>query len=334
MRIVDAESLRTALPMSEAIAAVRWAYTAASTGRAVLPQRIHLSPNGGSDITLVMPAFVEASTDGCFTNSLAVKTVSVFPGNRALGVATILGGVMVLDPTTGACIGLVDGASLTAIRTGAGSAVATDKLAREEASTVAIFGNGAQAATQLEGICAVRSIRTGWIFGRDPAKVEAFCARLAGRFGITADLRIAETPGQALADADIVCTATGSTSALFQDDELKPGAHINAIGAYRPDMTEIPATTMLRARIFVDHCRSSLSEAGDLVQPIASGVFDEAHIVGEIGALLAGERIGRQDRRQITLFKSVGMAAQDAVCATVAVRNAEQNQLGVSLQWN
>ena len=315
--------------MAEVIDAVRWAYVAASTGHAVLPDRIHLSPPGTKNVTLVMPAFVESSPDGQFLASLAVKTVSVYPENLQVGLAAILGGVLVLDPATGACLGLVDGASLTALRTGGGSAVASDVLALPDASTVAIFGSGAQAATQLQAICSVRTIRTAWIFSRTPAHAEQMCGKLAGQKGIPDNLKVARTANEAVAEADIICTATGSLEPLFDDQDLKPGVHINAIGAYRPDMVEIPATTVARARIFVDHLASALHEAGDLVHPIRLELIDETHIVGEIGSLVAGRIVGRRNDKEITLFKSVGMAAQDAVCASLALRNAELRGLGM-----
>jgi ornithine cyclodeaminase len=241
---------------------------------------------------------------------------------------------MVLDPATGACIGLVDGASLTAIRTGAGSAVATAALSNDDAETVAILGAGVQAETQLEGVCAVRNIRKVWICARTKARAEHLCARLASRLGIPADVRVVDTSREALKDADIVCTATGARSALFEDRELKPGAHINAIGAYRPDMQEVPAVTVQRARVFVDRLDAAMLEAGDLIRAMEAGLIDGSHITGEIGALLSGELIGRQDRRQITMFKSVGMAAQDAVCSALAVRNAETLRLGVDVKWD
>ena len=273
-------------------------------------------------MTLVMPAYVAASPDGLFPASLAVKTVSVYPENPSLGLATVLGSILVFDPPTGAPVGLVDGAALTALRTGAGSGVATEALARRDAETVAIFGSGAQAATQLMAVCAVRNIRKAWVFSRSSERAEEMCARLQGHDRLPTDLTVATSARQAIEDADIVCTATGSLSALFEDDNLKPGTHINAIGAFRPDMQEIPPATVKRARIFVDHLSSVLQEAGDLVQPLRLGQIEKNHLVGEIGSLLAGRLTGRQNAQEITLFKSVGMAAQDAVCSTLAIRNA------------
>jgi len=334
VRILDAEAVRTVLPMADAIEAVRWAYIAASAGKAVMPARIHLSAPASNDVTLVMPAFVEASPDGKFPASLTVKTVSVHPGNEALGLATVLGSVLVLDPATGACLGLVDGASLTALRTGAGSAAATDALARQDAETVTIFGAGAQAESQLRAICAVRQIRRVWVINRTLERAEQMCKRLSDTDGIPAKIRVARNAEEALEDADIVCTATGSYRPLFNDCDLKPGVHINAIGAFRPDMQEIPVETVQRARVFVDHRESVLHEAGDLVQPIRSSAINESHIGGEVGALLSGEVIGRQDPHEITLFKSVGMAAQDAVCAAFALRRACELGIGSIAKWD
>src|SRR5579872_35357 len=176
--------------MEEAIRAVRWAYLASSTGKAVMPQRLHLSLGGGSDTTLVMPAFVPASPDREFGPSLAVKTVSVFTGNLAKGLPSVLGGVLVLDPETGACIALLDAASLTAIRTGAGAAVATEALALPEADTLGVIGAGGQAASQIEAICCVRPIRKVLIFDRNLDRAEALRDQAKG---FAAEVTVAQT---------------------------------------------------------------------------------------------------------------------------------------------
>ena len=147
------------------------------------------------------------------------------------------------------------------------------------------------------------------------------------------DIRIAETTREALRDADIVCTATNSQHPLFEDDALKPGAHINAIGAFRRDMQEVPPATVCRARLFVDRLGAALKEAGDILQPLEAGLFTADHIAGEIGTALAGSIPGRQSPEQITLFKSVGLAVQDAVAGTVAATRAREMGLGQYVEW-
>ncbi|MCW3052211.1 MAG: putative ornithine cyclodeaminase [Chthonomonadales bacterium] len=328
MRILDAEAVRAALPMAEAIAAVRWAYVAFATGKVTMPPRIHLPLVSEGSVSLVMPAVVAASPEGRYPACYAVKTVSVCPANAAQGLPVIQGGVLVLDPETGGCLALLDGAALTALRTGAGSGVATELLARPDATTLAVLGAGGQAAAQMEAVCAVRPIETVWLFDRARGKAEELGARWAGRNGIPLDIRVAGTVQEAVRDADVVCTVTTSRSALFEDVDMKVGAHINAIGAFRPDMQEIPFATVGRARLFVDSREAVLHEAGDILLPMQAGLFGADHIVGEIGAALGGLLVGREREDQITLFKSVGMAAQDAVTAAVALRRAEIAQIG------
>jgi len=329
MRILDAEAVRAALPMAEAIAAVRWAYIAYATGQVMMPPRIHLPLVGEGAVSLVMPAVVQASPDGVYPACYAVKTVSVCPANAGRGLPVIQGAVLVLDPETGGPLGLLDGAALTALRTGAGSGVATELLARPDAGTLAVLGAGGQAAAQMEAVCAVRRIETVWLFDRTRNKAEELRSRWAGRNGIPLDVRVAATAQEAVREADVVCTVTTSRAALFEDADVKVGAHINAIGAFRPDMQEIPFATVGRARLFVDSREAVLHEAGDILLPMRAGLFGADPIAGEIGAALGGLVAGREREDQITLFKSVGMAAQDAVAATVAMRRAEVAEVGV-----
>jgi alanine dehydrogenase len=333
MRILNRDEVRAALPMAEAAKAMRWAYTAWSTGRVTAPPRLHLHLPEGEAVSLFMPAYVAAEPGGAFPAALTVKAVSVFPDNPRRGLASIQGAVLVLDPDTGRCLALLDGAALTAIRTGAGSAVATDALARPEAATVAVLGAGGQAAAQILGVCTVRAITTVRIYNRTRSRAEALAASLAGQEAIPKDVLVAATAREAVQEADIVCTATSAPVPLFDDSDLKPGVHINAIGAFRPDMQEIPAETVRRARLFVDNRAAVLAEAGDVVQPLQAGLIDAAHILGEIGEVLCGRISGRQNPHEVTLFKSVGMAAQDAVAATVALSRAQAQGLGQLVRW-
>jgi len=333
MLILNAADLRAALPMMDAIPAVRWAYAAFSAGTAVMPPRLHLAIPGTDAVSLCMPAFLPDAPDAPVPAALIVKAVSVFPANASLGLKTVQGAALVLDPATGECLALLDGAELTAIRTGAGSGVATDLLARPDGCTLAIIGTGAQALTQVQGICAVRPIQQIRIFGRDRIRAERFAARLAKLSYAHFAIWIAGSVGEALRDADIVCTATTASEALFKDTDLKPGAHINAVGAFRPDMWEVPAAAVLRSRLFVDSRAAALKEAGDIVQAIEEGVIGPGHITGEIGELIDGRVEGRRSADEVTLFKSVGMAVQDAASAAVALANAQARGIGQRVSW-
>jgi ornithine cyclodeaminase len=328
MLLLDAQTVYQALPMTQAIAAMKSAFAALSAGQAEVPLRSRLERLPQEGITLCMPAFV-----GGKDASLTVKVVSVFPQNGALGLPVVLGAVLVLEPETGRPIALLDGASLTALRTGAASGAATDLLSRPHSRVVAVFGAGAQARTQLEAVCAVRPIETAWVYSRTPARAEALAAELAGQRGIPSDVHVACSARQALADADVVCTATTSGQPVFADADLKPGAHINAVGSYTPEMQEVPAETVQRALVVVDSRQAALAEAGDLLVPVRQGLIPAEHIHAELGEIILGRKAGRTESKQVTLFKSVGLAVQDAAAAALACRNARALGLGRKVPW-
>jgi ornithine cyclodeaminase/alanine dehydrogenase-like protein (mu-crystallin family) len=329
MLLLTAEDVRKALPMNEAIEAMKKAYASLSGGTAVVPLRTRLSIPDSEAISLFMPAFVN-SPEG---DALAIKAVSLFPTNPGRGLAYIQAAVLVFDPETGQAIALLEGSSLTAIRTGAGGGAAIDLLSRPESRVVAIFGAGAQGRTQLEAACTARAIEAAFIFDPNPDKAELFAKDVRGKGAIPRDVRVAGSVQEAIQDADIVCTATTATKPVFEDRFLNTGTHISAVGSYTPEMQEVPAETLQRARIFVDSRSASMEEAGDLIQPIRAGLFDETHIAGELGEVVLGRVPGRQSPEQITYFKSVGIAAQDAMAAQVALTNARQMGLGTEVDF-
>jgi ornithine cyclodeaminase len=331
MLLLDADNVRRALPMAQAIAAMKSAFAALSAGQAEVPLRCRLDVALHQGTTLCMPAFIAGTEE-----ALAVKVVSVFGRNASLGLPAIAGAVLVLEPHTGRPVALLEGGTLTSIRTGAASGAATDLLSRPDSRVVAVFGAGAQARTQLEAVCAVRSIQTCWVYNRTSSRGEALVAELAGqpgRGGICADLRVAISPQQALADADVVCTATSSPQPVFADADLKPGAHVNAVGSYTPEMQEVPPATVQRALVVVDARAAALVEAGDLLAPIRQGLITAEHIHAELGEIVLGRKAGRTSDGQVTLFKSVGLAVQDAAAASLACRNARAQGLGQEVPW-
>ena len=331
MLILNATDIRQALPMPLAIDAMKQAFAAFSDGKALVPPRIHLPIAPHSGISFIMPSFVDA--DATSDQALAVKVVSLFDGNHARGLARIQAAVIVLEPDTGRPIALLDGAMLTAIRTAAASGAATDLLARRDCRTVALFGAGVQAITHLFAMCAVRPIEKIFVYGRTPSKVAALIAEFAGRPAIPAELIAADSPQQALQDADIVCCTTTSKEPIFDDADLKPGVHINAVGSYTPQAREVPPETVRRALVVVDSRHAAWEEAGDLIQPMQAGVIGREHIHAELGELVLGRKSGRSDDQQVTFFKSVGLAVQDAVAAQVALKNAARLKLGQEVAW-
>ena len=322
LRILNATDVHRALPMSIAIKVMKEAFAQLSTGRAIIPLRTRIDVKKQAGVVLFMPGFLEE------TKSLAMKVVSVFPNNITKALPTIHALVIIIDADTGQPVALLEGAKLTAIRTGAASGAATDLLARPESKTVAIFGSGTQARTQLEGVCAVRLIESVWVYDIDIGSVEAFAAEMAGQGNIPNDIHIAVNPDEAVVEADIICTATISPTPVFNGKVLKPGTHINAIGSFTPTMQEIDAVTISRSVVVVDSRQAVLEETGDLIIPIQIGVITPDWIHAELGEVITGDKPGRISSDQITLFKSVGVAAQDAIAAQQALFGAMEAGLG------
>ena len=328
MLILSADEVRRALPMNEAIEAMKKAYASLSDGTAQVPLRTRLPLPGGEALSLFMPAYV-STEEG---NALAIKIVSLVPTNPSRGLAYIQAAVLAFDPDTGQAIALLEGSSLTAIRTGAASGAAIDMLARPESRVVAIFGAGAQGRTQLEAACTARQVETAFIYDADPNKANLFAAEMKGK-GFIKEIRVASRSQEAIENADIICTATTSNRPVFDDQYVKSGTHISAVGSYTPEMQEVPPETLQRAKIFVDSRSASLEEAGDLIQPMRMGLFDQTHICGELGEVVLGRVPGRQSAEEITYFKSVGIAVQDAMAAQVALNNARKMNIGKEVEF-
>jgi ornithine cyclodeaminase len=325
LRILTAEDVRRALPMATAIAAMRDAFRELSAGEAEVPLRSRLDVSQNAGVTLIMPSYLKR------TGEMAVKIVSVFSRNPERQLPTIHALVVALDDQTGAPAALLEGAALTALRTGAASGAATDALARPESRTGAIFGSGAQARTQLEALCTVRRLERVWIYSLDEPSARRLIEECAGQAPIPSEVRIAASPQQAVEEADVICTATTSATPVFPDDALRPGVHINAIGSFTPTMQEIDPNTVRRARLVVDSRQAALAETGDLILPIQDGTITPDDIYAELGEILAGDVPGRTDEAQITLFKSVGLAVQDAVAARAALQGAVALGLGTTV---
>ena len=328
MLILNADEVRHALPMDITIEAMKKAYAALSDGRAQVPLRAHLKIPSQNATGLFMPAFVKDNSG----DSLAVKIVTLFPNNPVAGLAFIHAGVLVMDASTGQILALLEGGTLTAIRTGAGAGAATDMLARNNCRVAAIFGAGVQARTQLEAICTVRDIETVWVYAPTREHIENFIVEMARKDPIPNDLRPADTPQQAVAKADIVCAATTSTTPVFEDTDLKAGVHINGVGSYTPEMVEIPPDTIARALVVADSRSAVQEEAGELIHATNHGLIDWGEIL-EIGEIALSQKLGRTTTEQITFFKSVGVAVQDAVAAQLALKNARKMGLGQMVEW-
>jgi ornithine cyclodeaminase/alanine dehydrogenase-like protein (mu-crystallin family) len=318
IRILTAADIRSALTMDEAIDAVARAYGQLSAGKATMPLRSRFHTDKG--VTLIMPAHLHESGD------FAVKIVSVYPDNPKLGLPTVAATVLALDPQTGMPLALMEGDSLTALRTGAAGGVAARYLARADAATVALFGAGVQARAQLRAVMAVRSIERVLIVDPFETAARRLIDDISG-WTDAPEALLAESAQAAVSRADIVLAATTTTTPLFDGHDLKPGTHITGVGSFTPDMQEIDAATIGRARVVVDQRDAAMAEAGDII-------IGRATIDAEIGEIVNGDRPGRQNDREITFFKSVGLAVQDAVTAAAVLKAAEQKGLGTVIDMS
>jgi alanine dehydrogenase len=330
MRLLTRTDVQRAIRMPEAIESVRHAYIALSTGRAQIPPRAAITVPAYGGVSLFMPGYLPG--DDAHQETVAIKIVSVHDRNPARGLDRINALVAVFDPETGLPRVLMEAGYLTALRTGAGTGVATDLLARRDACRLALFGAGVQARTQLMAVAAVRSLRQCRIFSPNPEKSEAMILELRTVLDSSIELLPARTPAEAIQNADIICTATNSPTPVFDGTWLQPGTHINAIGTYQPERREVDSTTMKRcSKIVVDTVEGAMSEAGDLLIPIQHGDIQESHIYAEIGEIAAGLKPGRETELEITFFKSVGNAAQDVAVAEAVYRRAVVEDLGVEI---
>ncbi len=316
LRILSAKDVRAALPMPEAIAAMRQAFGDMARGRAQTPQRTRIATESG--VSLFMPAYLPEQ------GALAQKIVSVFPQNRGRGLPVINGLVIVLDAETGEPRALLEGASLTAIRTGAASGLATKLLARPDSRIFALIGAGGQAYDQARAVLAVRDVTEVRISSKSGTSAETLAQRLRQE-GVNARAVDVRT---AVQGADIITAATDSTTPVFLDADVADGAHINLVGAYTPQMQEAPAATIMRARVFVDDVMAAAHEAGDIIKLVRANLYAMGDVAGTLGQVVTGEKQGRTSPQEITVFKSVGLAVQDAAAAARALARAEAMGLG------
>ena len=319
LRILTAADIRVCLPMSGAIEAMRTAFAQLSSGEAVVPDRIAVSTEEG--ISLFMPGYLPRE------GHLAAKVMSVYAGNPSVGLPVIQGVVLVLDSHTGLPVALMNGAYLTALRTGAAGGLATELLAVEDASVLAVFGAGPQARTQIEAVRAVRPIREIRLVSRPTEGARILADELEG-----VDVQVFEDPERAVLGAQVIATATDSRKPVFPGRAIGEGVHVNAIGAFTPEMAEVDGDLISRAKVVVDLRATVMAEAGDLVQAIEGGAFTLESIHAELGEVVNGERTGRESPREITLFKSVGNAAQDVAVAGRILDAAIEQDVGTLLE--
>lgn len=300
--VIDSNLIKKHLPMTKAIATIKEAFKKLSEGKVTMPTRSVIKITDHQGAALFMPAYIAGS------DQLGSKIVSAYPNNQAKNLPIINAIVVLLEATTGVPKAILNGTELTAIRTGAVSALATSLLARKNAEILAVVGSGKQARTQIEGICQVRNIKNIKIFSRTFAHAEKLASELKNDFKgeVSAYPHLQEV----VKNADIITTVTPSTEAFLNLADIQEGTHINAIGSHAVNMKEISCDLIEKAKVFVDQKSAALAEAGELIEAIAKKQCDSENFI-ELGELINNIDLGRSNDKEITLFKSVGLAIQD-----------------------
>lgn len=326
MRLLERHDVEDLLTFEALIAALEPAMVAVSRGEVSMPLRTGAVAHDGRGWLWAMPAFLKAE------NSLVSKLVTVFPGNEGRGVETHNALLVAFDADSGVPVAVMDASHLTAMRTSATSALATRYLARPGSSVLAVLGTGVQ--SRFHALAITHVVEPGHIrlAGRDLARA----LRVAEELEKALDIPVIACSGyeQALKGADIVCAATHTVEPIVRSGSLEPGVHVNSVGL-NPNGREVDAEVVGRSRVVVEHRGAALADVGganDLQWAVQEGLLGVEDVV-ELGEVISGEAPGRRDDRQWTLFKSVGIAVEDAAAAALILRAAEQQNRGRFVQF-
>ena len=321
MLVLSAAEVRALLNLDELVEALRAAMIDLSEGRASVPPRVAALVPEQDAILLAMPAYLPSA------GALASKLVSLFPGNRDQPTHQAL--ICCFDPATGTPAAVMDGGYLTAARTAGGSALATRLLARPDARDVAVVGTGVQAEAHARALARLPGVRTVRIAGRDPARAAALARALDG-LGIPVEA--AASTEDAVRAADVVCTTTHAAGPVLRRDWLRPGTHVNSVGYNTGGDGELDTATIRDALVVVESRAAALAPppagAVELRRAIERQAIEASHVAAEIGQIAAGTAAGRTGGRQLTVYKSVGVAAQDAAAAALVLAAARRRGMG------
>ena len=321
-RILSRANVESLLTMPDVIDAIETGFRECATGAYHIPVRLPLDVPDRDAVVLFMPAYLPRSS------TLGAKVVSVFPMNAGGDLPIITGTYMLFDAETGVLLAVMDAAYMTGIRTAATSAVATRYLTRPDARVLGVFGAGVQARFHVEAMLTVLGIEKILVYNRTRSHGKVFAKEMAAQHSVPV---YAVTTPDECAVADILVTCTRSPVPLFTGDVLKPGTHINAVGAYTSEMRELDHKTIQRATIVVDTYDGAMAEAGDIIIPMKQGLITQDDIHAELGEVVAGQKPGRSSEDEITVFKSVGFAMEDAVTARLAYERAIVRNVGTDV---
>jgi ornithine cyclodeaminase/alanine dehydrogenase-like protein (mu-crystallin family) len=324
--VLDHDAVTDLLTVDACISVMRDTLAALSRGAGFQPLRSIERPPGVAGMLGMMPGYLAEPHP-----VLGLKFLGIFGGNPAIGKDAHQGMVILLDPATGEPQAILNASAVTAIRTAAASAVATDVLARADASDLAVFGTGVQGVWHVRTIAAVRSLSRVRMTGRDATRGSEVAARLADELKLPVSF---EPSARATVDgAEIVVTATSATEPLLRRDWLASGVHINAVGACVPTARELDTATVTAARFFADRRESVLNEAGDYVIAAAETGLAPEHIVGDIGDVLNGKVASRTSDDELTVFESLGLAVEDLAAAAYVVEAARRTGAGTRARF-
>ncbi len=320
--ILNRENVVSLLDMPDCINVVERAFAELACGTAVLPLRTNITPPDG--LALYMPAYLKEM------NALACKVVTVYKNNPSkFNIPTTIGKLLLQNPETGEVICVMDAGYLTAVRTGAASGVATKYLARKDSRTAGIFGAGVQARMQLWAVSCAVELSKALIYDISADAIDNFTGEMSKilKFEIVK----CSSPEEAI-DADIICTASSSATPIFDGAKVKEGTHINGIGSHTPGARELDTEIIKRAKFIGDSRTACFNEAGDLMIPLKEGAIKESHFYAELGEIITGKKPGRENDREITLFKSNGLAIQDAAAAKLVYDRAVEKEVGENIE--
>ena len=309
--------------MREAIDAIETGFIELAEGNVQMPNRQIMNNISRNGWIGVMSAYVK-------NRIIATKIVTVYPDNPKLNLPTTMATIILNDSETGIPLAVMDASYLTSVRTGALGGLAVRHLARKDARTVGIFGSGVQARAQLEAISEVMNIDLVYIFDLLPEASKRFAEEMSKKLSIKV-VSVRKTD-LAVINSDVIVTATTSKIPVFDGSLVKLGTHINAIGSHMSDMREIDTETVAKSKFIVDLKDVAIKEYGELIIPISEGVITSDHIYGDLGEIVTGKKKGRVSSQEITLFKSGGLAIQDAVTANLAYKKALEHGLGISIK--
>jgi ornithine cyclodeaminase/alanine dehydrogenase-like protein (mu-crystallin family) len=313
LHVTEAD-VRNLLPFSKAVELAREAYVTLANREAVNPERILLTVPGGASM-FFMPAHVFGQ------RTVSIKIARVNPENSARPLPTVMSDILVYDSRTGVLLAEIPGESLTAIRTAASSAVATDVLARRHVESLGLLGTGRQAEAHVPAIQQVRDISRVVVYSRDKRRREAFAGQIS--LDCKVETLAVDSPEEVVRESDVLVTATTSRTPLFKGELVKNGTHLNAIGASEPDSREIDTTLVKRSILVVDSRAQAISTYGTIMIPIREGAIQQTHIRAELGELLTKKQSFSRDLNDVTLFKAGGLAVLDAVAADYIVSKVQ-----------